>query len=378
MKTPAGRLLLACVDAAITGNAIERIAREGADPQIEWPDFVRLVLRHRIAPLAVDGLQKAGVKAPDRLVTEARANKLAALGQVAESRRLLTVLDDAGIEAAVLKGPALSQQLFGDPAMRQSKDIDLLVEWHDFRGAIERLEAIGYELAGPRPPFDTSRIDVWRRGWGAKDVALVHPEGTYRIELHNRLFSVDALLPGLALADLRQTVAIGGARFRAFDTADLFAYLATHGATTFWHRLKWLADIRAILEVSNADGLLERCRVLGVERCGALAVLLCHRLWGVALPKQIATLLAEDSALANLDRRCMQALSQDDGDGSAAETMRRTAASYLLRDDFAYKRSLTEAMLYHDRLVARLPLPRALAPLYAPARLVDWLASRGR
>ena len=57
--------------------------------------------------------------------------------------RLLAALSEAGIVAMPLKGPFLSERLYGDAALRSSTDIDLLVPVADLDRALLALEGAG-------------------------------------------------------------------------------------------------------------------------------------------------------------------------------------------------------------------------------------------
>jgi len=57
--------------------------------------------------------------------------------------RLLQVLADAGITAMPLKGPLLAERLHGDPGLRLSHDIDLLVVPDELQLAVAALERVG-------------------------------------------------------------------------------------------------------------------------------------------------------------------------------------------------------------------------------------------
>jgi hypothetical protein len=79
------------------------------------------------------------------------------LGQERESRRLLTKLGDAGIEAILLKGADLRLRLYEDPATRPMTDLDLLVAPAALETVCEFLTSQGYRLSidsvNPRPGF---------------------------------------------------------------------------------------------------------------------------------------------------------------------------------------------------------------------------------
>ena len=80
-------------------------------------------------------------------------------------------------------------------------------------------------------------------------------------------------------------VAAGGARSIAtLADPEHYAYLCTHGALHGWARLKWLADVDALIAVSDlgATALHERASALGAGRASAVALALREACFGGA------------------------------------------------------------------------------------------------
>ena len=74
---------------------------------------------------------------------------------------------------------------------------------------------------------------------------------------------------------------------RTLGDEDLFAYLCMHGALHWWNRLKWLADVNALLASTpedNIERLVRAAEARGTGRAAAQALLLCRRLWGRPSP----------------------------------------------------------------------------------------------
>ena len=102
--------------------------------------------------------------------------------------RVATALEASGVPNVPLKGPLLARALHGDPGMRQSRDVDVLVE----RGKLEL-------AAGALGPLG------WRREDGpAADpilhVRLVHDDALPDIELHWRVHWYETEFGARALA----------------------------------------------------------------------------------------------------------------------------------------------------------------------------------
>jgi len=87
-----------------------------------WDAVLDGARRHRVPSHLFEGLRGFGASIPEPVFVElSRAAHVAArrgLAQTAEVARVARLLAAAGIEALALKGVALSQQLYGDAALR--------------------------------------------------------------------------------------------------------------------------------------------------------------------------------------------------------------------------------------------------------------------
>jgi hypothetical protein len=148
------------------------------------------LLGPRVLELVGDQADEDFVDAVGRAATTG-ARRGAALQLI--SMRIVTLLGQAGIRAAPLKGPTLSQELYGDPGRRASNDIDLLVHPEDLGRAVAAARTLGY-----RPPADP----VGSSGLPLLHFALVHEEDElpplelhWRIHWYERRFAQERLLP---------------------------------------------------------------------------------------------------------------------------------------------------------------------------------------
>jgi hypothetical protein len=171
MTTAADEVLLICS----ATSARRRAAR--FPPDVDWDELLRLAMRQRMVPLVrarLDellpgplpaGFSEAAGRIHDAAGHLARHNELATLRVVAE-------LEAAGIRSLPLKGALLARDLYGDAALRESDDVDVLVAPDTLARAVESLAELGY-TAAPGP--------------GELHVRLVHAGGLPDVELHWRI-----------------------------------------------------------------------------------------------------------------------------------------------------------------------------------------------
>jgi hypothetical protein len=216
---------------------LQAMAKQATDPAKNW----QAIQQHRLWGLAAQLMDDATGKILvgafwPTLLQKARQQKLMQLQLMAQTNVIEQAFQHAHIGLSVLKGPALSQRIYGDPAYRHSKDIDLLVAPADLWPATEVLLSLGFELdeAFARDPAQHQLVE--QHFW---HLTFQHAVHRVIVELHWRIELVHSpskqpywLLP-----------------FPADRiTPAEFLYLITHGVRHHWFRLKWLGDIIAISE----------------------------------------------------------------------------------------------------------------------------------
>ncbi|HXB66360.1 MAG TPA: nucleotidyltransferase family protein [Solirubrobacteraceae bacterium] len=159
----------------------------------------------------------------------ARAHRQA-VGQALVTTRALGALAEADIRALPLKGPLLSERIYGELDARVSADIDLLLSRADLPRAMASLECIGY-----RSPFAG---DMRRRPPEVHEV-LRSAAGLPPIELHWRLHWYDEHF-GAEL--LRRATPDNDGHLRPTPAYELAALLLAYAREGF-AGLRQLADL---------------------------------------------------------------------------------------------------------------------------------------
>lgn len=194
-------------------------------------EVAALARRHRVAGalyhqavrheqvFARDLTRELGVAAAfDALLLDQRAG---------EVREVLEGLAGSGLRAIVLKGWALIATHFdGEPGLRPSGDIDILLLREDIAAARALMESLGYEAYGEEPwdGFDERYrygVVYWRPGSSASPL---------QVELHWGLLDVPYFerMPVPDWFDRAQQATVAGAEALVPAPEDHFAYLCGH------------------------------------------------------------------------------------------------------------------------------------------------------
>ena len=299
--SPELQLATACCHFPRGPAAQEAIAAALAKP-IDWSAFEEIVRRHRIPGLAAAALcsndNDVPADARQRLAKAGRECATQDLIHAAETARLQRLFDQADIPAMLLKGVPVGILAYGRIGVKQSWDIDLLTTEAYLMPAFDLLERHGYRLA---EPADLSRQALSRFARFTHEVQLRDDRGI-AIELHWRLFS-KPVLPGIDGTSDTVTVEVAGYPVKTLREDLLIAYLIAHGQEHGWGRLKWLADLGALLAQKNEaelGALYAQALTDGRSTEMAAAYLLCARLLGLNLPVALAATIENNEAAVRL------------------------------------------------------------------------------
>ena len=272
--------------------AIECCRRSVTDPakvhqlaaRTDWHRFLALCERHRIQGLAWRAVRLLDLAPPAEVADAlaAQAGRIAHQGLLAASLsdQFLHAFGKADIPILFLKGLTVSRLAYDDPFVKMSNDLDFLVPLAAVERAGALLEEAGFARTLPR----RGRLAAWHAGH--KESVWVR-DGCPPVELHTRLSDNQRLIPALGNESPVQQVAITpDITLPTLARDELMAYLCVHGASSAWFRLKWIADFAALLTNYDSAGLvrlLGRAEQLGAGRAFPVALLLSHRLFGIAL-----------------------------------------------------------------------------------------------
>lgn len=349
--------------------------RAAAVAGLDWQRVLAITRRHRVAGLVADAVTSAGIAVPEQIGTELRDQgaRIARKNLVAtgETLRIGVLLDAAGIAWISFKGLPLAIRAYGTLSVKQSNDIDLLIAPDRAVDACRLLAAAGYVRFNPGPEIADDKLATWLRA--AKEVGWKHPATGTIVEVHERMTANPALFPEPAL-DATHIELAAGRSVPTIREELLFPYLAAHGARDAWFRLKWLADVAALLSGSDVEAAYRNAQRLGVGRCAAQALLLANRLFALPLDPELKRELTANPIHRLLVRVALRSVG---GDYEVNEPSRRSmvpaqAANLLLRRGFSYKWHELAALAANPRDRAKGMLPRWLGFLYPVLGGMRW------
>src|SRR5579864_2148720 len=143
---PEFRFLLWCCAIRMPRDIYGRDSRSNS--ALDWQRLLRLAEHHSVTPLVYQALRSSTNEVPQAVVDELRLryehNARRNLVFASELLRVLECLEAHGIDAVPYKGPVLAETLYGDLALREFSDLDVLVRPGDVARAREALQSLSY------------------------------------------------------------------------------------------------------------------------------------------------------------------------------------------------------------------------------------------
>lgn len=329
-------LLMCCARrelSAADASRVEALLSQGMD----WPRLMSLAVRHKMLPLLWWHVRGFAHLVPEPVARELKVafadNARRMLWLTAELRELVAFFRAHGIEVVPYKGPALGERLYGNLALRQAGDLDILVAVEDQRRAKALLIERGYV---PRHTLGVGGEAFMFRSRYSEEFA--RPDGL-RVELHWGFTNRDLDLPlHLGVLSSRLTsMPLGGATVPMFGAEDMLLILCVHGCKHRWDRLEWLCGVAELMrargeraidwERAVADARRYRC-----ERMLLLSVLLAHDLLDAPVPDAILKRARADRTVVQLASEVPALLLADSVDGDTVGNLATDIFRFRLRE----------------------------------------------
>jgi len=368
MMRPEEKLLLLALRCDVNDRAGEDMTVLPGRP-IDWPRLVEMASGHGVMPLLYRAFRKNYAHlVPREILSQFRLayqnNTAWNLLLTAELQKIVNRLESNGIPCIPYKGPALAAQLYGDIALRQFGDLDILVRRRDVLKSRDLIAAMGYEAT---TDLEGAQALAFKQAYN--EIIMVRGDGHVYLELQwevvpwNFCFS----LGELDIWSRRRPSVTKDMRFDVLPPEELFLILCVHGAKDFWSRLIWVCD--AVKLISRHPELKWK-RLTGLaDRTGGLRMLLvglrlARDLFGTILPGDIEKMIEADPMVGRLTRWTKDRLCGLDE--SPLDFYKKCAFYFRIRERARDRVEYLFRMIITALLIEWRPLrlPRSFLPLY--------------
>lgn len=369
-------LLVTCARARLDATRTERV-KELLAKDIDWEYLLRLANRHGLQPLLHWHLNSVGAESvpqPHLQSLRIAFQRVSALNifLTHELQRLLSLFASNNVRAVPYKGPALAFQLYGNVALRQFGDLDILVHPLDLLRARDLLLTEDYAQL---PPLTNGQQAVLLRT--QCNLPFTRDRNRMIVELHwsvsaprfARPFETDDFWARLKDGQLEDI------SIKVPAPEDLLLALCIHGSKHLWERFAWICDIAGLIESQpdlNWKQLVTQARATGSERMLFLGLYLAVDLLDARPPAEVEEVLKDDPVVAELATDIVRYLFTPDltPSGMTGYFLFQLKARRRLRDKFNYLRF---ALTPTEEDLVRLRLPAPLTFIYylvRPVRMV--------
>ena len=365
-------LMLCCVRTCSTPQMRARV-KEIATQGVDWQAFLQLVTSHGVRPLVYQSLHSACWEAlPEAARQELShfysANSAKNRFLAGELLYILQLFEAEHILAVPFKGPVLTAVIYGDLALREFTDLDILIREPDIPKAREILSNQGYRssmASGVITP------DV--------NVDELHSALTgISVELHWQ-FSPRRFVSSLAAEHVWngiEPIVILGRQVWSFSSQDMFLFLAVHGGKHSWSSLKWLCDLAEFIR-SNPEldwpRLFKRAEALGAARTCRLGIYLAAELMQAEVPSSVVCAVREDAQVRRLAQEVRQRIQETRDVDPIEGQIFNLRLKERFRDKVRYV--FLQCTQYSGEEERFLPLPSTLSFIYIFVRPI-WLLRR--
>jgi hypothetical protein len=252
------------------------------------PNLIDLAEHHHVSGYAYQALRRSTVMPAEvvRLVealhSEVVAGSVLQLRVQDDLRFMAAALNCAEVPWLLIKGPVLAHLLYPKPALRPSRDLDVVLPRVHFVRGINALERTGARMLDANWDLLTRE----RRG----QLHMLLPGGT-TVDVHWHLINAgrvrDTLnVPMDALWQRGRAVVVRDLTVATLEPTDNLLYLALHAGLAGAGRLRWLNDLALAIEVEPPDwhALVARAHEWRVARLVGVTLTRADRLVGANVP----------------------------------------------------------------------------------------------
>lgn len=294
-------------------------------------------------------------------------SRIRALAQIAEA------FQAANLPMLSFKGPILAMELYGDPEMRHSCDLDILVDERNMARACKCLQELGY--VRKRSVWEqTPKRRALRRRRDEQMHEIFRRDGV-TVELHWRIcYRFEVAFE--ALWKERRRCSLLGQPVDALGASENLCYLVTHGAGHGFRQLRWLLEIEALLKKQDfqISEIYVQMKKRGVASLLLETLLLLYRLPCFETPKTICLRDGAETAVEfrkDGRRTVVEWRADVEKDMIGAQRLVKVAASLLRRNN---PEEGFDGRIYKHLLPTRGRRPAFLLRLLEPREVeLEWI-----
>ncbi|OKH32528.1 hypothetical protein NIES2101_40640 [Calothrix sp. HK-06] len=259
---------------------------------IDWQQFVQMAVTHKVMPLVHTNLNTIARNAVHETVRETfrslfQTNAQQNLFLTAELLKILALLEANGITAVPYKGPVLASSVYGNLAMRQGGDLDIIVQLPDILKVKQLLLDMGYKR---KAELTSVQEIAYFQSKREHTYDFVDYDKDTFIEIHWRITPrFSSPIEPKHFWKYLEPCAFGTKTVNSLPLDYWLPILCVHGSRHCWERLGWICDVAELVRRHDIDWdkTINFASSLGCRRMLFLGLFLANELMGTVLPSFI-------------------------------------------------------------------------------------------
>jgi len=262
---------------------------------INWDKIAQLAAYHRIRPLLYEALQKSSIKhqIPVLFLEKLKQQRLKFLFQnlsnAKELARLLKLFKTHGIDVIPYKGILLGQEAYQNISIRESSDIDILIQQKDFDKISNLLIAENYQYEKKTSSLSKKlnfkfycelNFDFYEGGIRRYHV---EPHWTLGGKMYQTYIDYNT-----TQAFTKKELFLEHEINKLTPEGLLITTIVHHGGTDRWLYLKHIIDLALIVErfggILDWELVIKKCQQLKIINILLLGLSLVQDFFGISLP----------------------------------------------------------------------------------------------
>jgi Uncharacterised nucleotidyltransferase len=295
VNCPEIELILCCARTRIDTEIAERI-KTLVQQDIDWEYLIQTAVGHGVMSLLYRSLNATCPEAlPKSILAQLQQYfHVNAVRNLFMTRELLTLLDlfeTHDIPAIPLKGPVLAASAYGNLALRQFGDLDILVKKQDFLKVIDLLSSQEYQTNSQRQWTLNNVLYRLYLQYSTHEYSLTRNDGRVVVDIHHRVVEMNFLPLDFAyLCKGLEPISLGDKTVLNLHPENLLLILCVHGSKHRWERLQWVCDVAEFVcahQQINWENLIKQAKTLGCERMLLMGLVMANNLLGITLPESV-------------------------------------------------------------------------------------------
>ena len=283
------RILLLCAHVDMREAKIGDL-QEISHRDLDWEYLIELALFHRVFPLLYKNIKKHIPETlPDNALKQLKnicmQNGARNLFLVSNLFSVLELFEKHNIPALSFKGPALTENIYGNVTLRSFSDLDILISRTDLNKAVLVLQEQGFHPDINLDPKQFLKLaDKGHHAVLIKDSVVVE----LHWELTGRYFSKNITIE--SVSPRMETIPLTGKSLTTLGAEDLLIYLCIHGCRHHWIQLDAVCCIAELINKKTTldwELIYQLAEKQGALKMTLLGLLLAQKLLDLVLPIKV-------------------------------------------------------------------------------------------